>query len=145
MRKMIDVEFGSTRYDELVELRYKILLEPLGLKFLDAHRANEMNYLHIGCVEALDDKLVGGLMLAPIDNTSVRLMEVCVENRYQREGIGRAMVQYAVKRSQEVGYEKMVMHARLTAVNFYEKCGFRQEGDIFEEQGLTFAKMVKDL
>ena len=35
MRKMIDVDFGSSRYDQLVELRYKILLEPLGLKFLD--------------------------------------------------------------------------------------------------------------
>ena len=142
---MIDIDFGSTRYDELVELRYKILLEPLGLKFLDSHRAKEMNYLHIGCIEALDDKLIGGLMLAPIDNEIVRLMEVCVESRYQREGIGRSMVQYAEKHAKEVGYSKMVMHARLTAVNFYEKCGFIQEGDIFEEQGLTFAKMVKNL
>ncbi len=45
---MIDIDFGSSRYDELVELRYKILLEPLGLKFLDLHRAKEANYLHIG-------------------------------------------------------------------------------------------------
>lgn len=145
MKKMIDIDFGSTRYDELVELRYKILLEPLGLKFLDAHRAKEMNYLHIGCIEALDDKLIGGLMLAPIDNETVRLMEVCVETKYQREGIGRAMVQYAEKCAKKVGYSKMVMHARLTAVHFYEKCGFHQEGDIFEEQGLTFARMIKDL
>ena len=29
MRKMIDVDFGSSRYAELVELRYKVLLEPL--------------------------------------------------------------------------------------------------------------------
>ena len=32
MRKMVDVTFGSSRYDDLVELRYKVLLEPLGLK-----------------------------------------------------------------------------------------------------------------
>ena len=25
MRKMIDIDFGSSRYNELVELRYKIL------------------------------------------------------------------------------------------------------------------------
>ena len=40
MRKMIDIDFGSSRYDELVELRYKILLEPLGLKFLEIGRAH---------------------------------------------------------------------------------------------------------
>ncbi len=145
MKKMIDIDFGSTRYDELVELRYKILLEPLGLKFLDAHRQKEMNYLHIGCIECLDDKLVGGLMLAPVDNNTVRMMEVTVDTKYQREGIGRAMVKYAEKRAVEAGYSRIVMHARLTAVPFYEKVGFRQEGDIFEEQGLTFARMVKDV
>ena len=56
MRKMIDIDFGSSRYEQLVELRYKVLLEPLGLKFLDSHRDKEVNYLHIGCVENLDDK-----------------------------------------------------------------------------------------
>ena len=29
--------------------------------------------------------------------------------------------------------------------DFYEKNGFVQEGDIFEENGITFAKMVKKL
>ena len=51
MKKMIDIPFGSSRYDDLVELRYKVLLEPLGLKFLDMHRDKEAGYLHIGCIE----------------------------------------------------------------------------------------------
>ena len=133
MRKMIDIDFGSSRYDELVELRYKILLEPLGLKFLDHHRAKEANYLHIGCIECLDDKLVG------------RLMQVAVDTRYQGEGIGRDLVKYAEKRAREAGYGKIVMHAMLSVVHFYEKMNYKQEGDIFEENGITFAKMVKEL
>lgn len=145
MKKMIDIDFGSTRYDELVQLRYKILLEPLGLKFLDMHRTKEAEYLHIGCIEQLDDKLVGGLILAPIDNDTIRLMQVAVETRYQGEGIGRDMVKYAEKRAKEAGYIKIIMHAMLSVVSFYEKMGYSQEGEIFEENGITFAKMVKDL
>ena len=49
MRKIIDIDFGSTRYEQLVELRYKVLLEPLGLKFLDSHRDKEINYLQEIC------------------------------------------------------------------------------------------------
>ena len=60
MKKIIDIPVGSSRYDDLVELRYKVLLEPLGLKFLDMHRNKEAGYLHIGCIENLDDTLVGG-------------------------------------------------------------------------------------
>ncbi len=145
MRKIIDIDFGSTRYDELVQLRYKILLEPLGLKFLDSHREQEINYLHIGCIECLDDKLIGGLLLAPIDNDAIRLMQVAVDTKYQHEGIGRDLVDYAEKRSREAGYKKIVMHAMLTVINFYEKIGYHQEGEIFAEKGITFAKMVKTL
>lgn len=145
MRKMIDIEFGSSRYNELVELRYKILLQPLGLKFLDSFRPEEARYLHIGCVEMLDNKLVGGLMLAPVDDSTIRLMQVAVDTIYQGEGIGRDLVKYAEKRAKEAGYSKIVMHAMLFVVDFYEKMGYRAEGDVFEEQGITFLKMVKDL
>lgn len=145
MKKMIDVDFGSSRYDELVELRYKVLLEPLGLKFLDSFRDKEAAYLHIGCIESLDDKLVGGLILAPVNDKKIRLMQVAVDPVYQGEGIGRQLVAYAEKRAQEAGFTKIVMHAMLSVVNFYEKLGYKQEGDLFEEQGLTFAKMVKKL
>ncbi len=145
MKKIIDIDFGSSRYDQLVELRYKILLEPLGLKFLDSHRNAEAGYLHIGCIEGLDDKLIGGLMMVPVDNETIRLMQVAVDSKYQGEGVGREMVKYAEQRAREAGYNKIIMHAMLSVVHFYEKNGYRQEGEIFEEQGITFAKMVKDL
>ena len=145
MKKFVDVEYGSSRYDELVELRYKILLKPLGLKFLDLHRAQEAGYLHIGCVESLDDKLVGGLMMIPIDHEVIRMMQVAVDGKYQGEGIGRQLVEYAEKRAKEAGYSTLVMHAMLSVVGFYEKLGFEQDGDIFEESGITFARMVKKL
>ncbi len=145
MKKMIDIDFGSARYDELVELRYKVLLEPLGLKFLDSYRQKEIGYLHIGCVESLDDKLVGGLMMVPLNDKEIRMMQVAVDGKYQREGIGHQMIAYAEKRAKEAGYSRLIMHAMLSVVHFYEKLGFRAKGDIFEENGITFAKMVKDL
>jgi predicted GNAT family N-acyltransferase len=145
MKKMIDIDFGSRRYDESVELRYKILLEPLGLKFLDTHRTKEAEYLHIGCIENLDDKLVGSLILAPVDNDTIRLMQVAVDSKQQGQGVGQEMVAYAEERAKDAGYSKIVMHAMLSVVTFYEKMGYKQEGDIFEERGITFAKMVKIL
>lgn len=145
MRKMIDIDFGSSRYNELVELRYKVLLEPLGLKFLDSFRPEEAKYLHIGCVEMLDNKLLGGLILAPIDDEKIRMMQVAVDTIYQGEGIGQELVKYAEKRAKEAGYRQIIMHAMLFVVNFYEKMGYTPQGEAFEEQGITFMKMVKNL
>ena len=136
MHKIIDIDFGSTRYEELVELRYKVLLEPLGLKFLDSHRDKEINYLHVGCIDNLDNTLIGGMMLIPLSNDTIRMMQVAVSDKHQGSGVGRDLVAHAEKRAEKSGYKKLVMHAMLNVVGFWEKLGYTQEGDIFEEKGI---------
>ena len=145
MIRFIDVEFGSSRYQELLDLRYKILLQPLGLKFLDAYREEEANFLHIGCVDNVSDKLIGGLIMVPVSDDEIRIMQVAVDVVRQGEGIGRKLIEYAESVAKEIGYERMVMHAMLSVVGFYEKLGFKQEGDLFEEKGVRLIRMIKDL
>ena len=145
MIKFIDIEFGSGRYKELLDLRYKILLQPLGLKFLDSFREEEANFLHIGCVENSTGELIGGLILAPIDNEEIRVMQVAVDVVHQGEGVGRKLIEYAESVAKEIGYERLVMHAMLSVVGFYEKLGFKQDSDLFEEKGISFIRMVKEL
>jgi len=145
MIKFIDIEFGSGRYKELLDLRYKILLQPLGLKFLDSFREEEANFLHIGCIENSTGELIGGLILAPIDNEEIRVMQVAVDVVHQGEGIGRKLIEYAESVAKKIGYDRIVMHAMLSVVGFYEKLGFKQDGDLFEEKGVRFIRMVKKL
>ena len=138
MIKFIDVEFGSGRYQELLDLRYRILLQPLGLK-------QEAGFLHIGCIDSVSDKLIGGLIMVPVDNEEIRIMQVAVDDTHQGEGIGKKLIEYAEKTAKEIGYSRMVMHAMLSVVGFYEKLGFRQDSDLFEEKGINFIRMVKNL
>lgn len=145
MLKFIDIEFGSSRYKELLDLRYKVLLQPLGLKFLDSFREEEATFLHVGCIESSTDELIGGLILVPIDNDEIRIMQVAVDVIHQGEGIGRKLIQYTEKIAKEIGYERIVMHAMLSVVGFYEKLGFKQDSELFEEKGISFIRMVKDL
>ena len=145
MIRFVDIEFGSSRYKELLELRYKILLQPLGLKFLDSYREEEASFLHVGCIENSTDELIGGLILVPIDHEEIRVMQVAVDTIHQGEGIGRKLIEHTENIAKEIGYEKLVMHAMLSVVGFYEKLGFKQDSDLFEEKGISFVRMVKDL
>ncbi len=145
MIKFVEIEFGSGRYQELLDLRYKVLLQPLGLKFLDSFREQEAGFLHIGCIDSSSDELIGGLIMVPIDNEEIRIMQVAIDESRQHEGIGKKLIEYAEKTAKEIGYSVMVMHAMLSVVGFYEKIGFKQEGDLFEEKGINFVRMVKEL
>lgn len=145
MIRFVDIEFGSSRYKELLDLRYKILLQPLGLKFLDAYREQEATFLHIGCIDNSTDELIGGLILVPVDDEEIRMMQVAVDPVHQGEGVGRRLIEYAQTVAKEIGYNRIVMHAMLSVVGFYEKLGFTQEDDMFEEKGINFVRMVKVL
>ena len=145
MIRFIDIEFGSSRYKELLELRYKILLQPLGLKFLDSYREEEASFLHVGCIENSTDELIGGLILVPINHEEIRVMQVAVDTIHQGEGIGRKLIEHTENIAKEIGYERLVMHAMLSVVGFYEKLGFKQDSDLFEEKGISFVRMVKNL
>ena len=72
-------------------------------------------------------------------------MQVAVDVVHQGEGIGRKLIEYAESVAKEIGYERLVMHAMLSVVGFYEKLGFKQDGDLFEEKGVRFIRMVKKL
>ena len=43
------------------------------------------------------------------------------------------------------GYEEIVLHARETALGFYQKLGYETEGDSFTEVGLPHSAMRKKL
>ena len=53
---------------------------------------------------------------------------------HQGEGIGRKLIEHAETVAKEIGYSRIVMHAMLSVVGFYEKLGFTQESDMFVDE-----------
>ena len=72
-------------------------------------------------------------------------MQVAVDTVHQGEGIGKKLIKHAETIAKKIGYERIVMHAMLSVVSFYEKQGYKQDSDLFEEKGISFIRMVKDL
>jgi predicted GNAT family N-acyltransferase len=137
------LEYGTKEYDEMIELRNTMLRKPLGLSFDKEDIANEKDYLLIGCYE--DDKLEACCMLVPKDKNTVQLRQMAVAPALQRSGIGRVMVQFAENIARDRGFNKMTMHARQTAVGFYEKSGYKVVGNMFMEVTIPHFEMQKML
>ena len=68
---------------------------------------------------------------------------MAVLNNLQGKGIGRALMQFAENIARDLGYKKLTMHARVTAVGFYEKLGYSVVGDQFIEVTLPHHSMEK--
>ncbi len=137
------IDHGSKEYRQMVELRNEILRKPLGLSFKKEELEREKEDILIGAFE--EDKMLGCCLLTRVDKNSVRLRQMAVQNNLQGKGIGATMLNYAENVARDAGYKTMVMHARKTAVGFYEKLDYKVTSDEFEEITIPHFIMEKKL
>jgi GNAT superfamily N-acetyltransferase len=137
------IEFGSPSYEKMVELRFQILRNPLGLTFDEADLDKEKEDILIGFFE--EEDIEGCCILTPDDKTNIRLRQMAVLSGLQRKGIGRVIMNFAENIARDRGYKTMHMHARKSAVGFYEKLGYQIVGDEFEEVTIPHYEMQKAL
>ncbi len=137
------IDHGSADYWKMVQLRLKILRQPLGLDFSEEELLKEKNDILIAAFD--EDKLMGCCVLCKNGDDSLRLRQMAVDVQMQRNGIGASIIFFAENLARDKGYKKIIMHARQTAVSFYEKFGFQKKGDEFYELNLPHILMEKSL
>jgi GNAT superfamily N-acetyltransferase len=137
------IDHGSKEYRAMVDLRHILLRKPLGLTFTQEDLDGEKNDILIGVFE--DDKLEGCCILTEKDRKTVRLRQMAVTANLQGKGIGRALMSFAENIARDRGYRRLTMHARKTAIGFYEKNGYRICGPEFVEVTIPHFEMEKEL
>ncbi len=137
------IDHGSREYQQMVQMRMDILRKPLGLSFTPEELADEKDETLIGAFE--DERMLGCCMLIKQGDKTVRLRQMAVLNNVQGKGIGRALMNFAENIARDMGYRKLLMHARKTAAGFYEKQGYRITGEEFLEVTIPHYVMEKDL
>lgn len=132
---------GSEEYRSELELRNRILRIPLGLDILDDDLTKEDNDIHLGAFTG--GRLAGTLVLTPLNESELKMRQVAVDDEFQNRGIGKKLVEWSEKFAGENGYRKIVMHARDSAVPFYEKLGYSKEGGLFLEVTIPHYTLYK--
>ena len=137
------IDHGTPEYQQMVELRYHILRKPLGLDFSESDLEQEKRDVLMGCFD--DDKLEGCCLLTPVGESALRLRQMAVGMGLQGKGIGRVLMNFAENIARDMGNKKILMHARHSAVGFYEKLGYKICSDEFEEVSIPHFVMEKEL
>lgn len=133
-------DFGTPTYDASVDLRTRVLRKPLGLEFTIGQLEAEWEQWHLGAFGP-DDRLIGCLVLVP--GTDLKMRQVAIEPEWQGRGVGQALVAFSERLGQASEYAKMVLHARDTAIPFYERMGYQVRGKRFMEVGIPHYAMEK--
>ena len=138
-----EIDYGTKEYQQMLELRYQVLRKPLGLEFTSEELDRGKNDVLLGCFD--DDELQGCCMITDKGNGVAKLRQMAVRSGLQGTGIGRILLIFAETVTRDKGFKKLIMHARKSAVGFYEKLGYTIQGDEFLEVTIPHYVMEKDL
>ena len=137
-----EIVFGTAEYRLECDLRHAVLREPLGLSFTAEELANEQDQLHFGLFEP-EDNLVACVVAVRLSPGDARIRQMAVSPGHQRRGVGTRLMKELEKHLRSRGYTNLVLHARASAVEFYEKLGYAVIGDEFIDVTIAHVRMVK--
>lgn len=137
------VSVDSNLYQESLDFRYKILRQPLGLSWSKKDLDGEESQFHILAI--CNQKIIGTIVLKPISKIRIKLRQMAVDESLQGSGIGKKLVLFAENLARSKGFEEVEMIARMSALDFYKKLGYKTEGDEFEEVTVRSMNMIKNL
>jgi predicted GNAT family N-acyltransferase len=137
------IDHGTADYKKMVALRLALLRKPLGLNFTEDELKKEKEDILIGAFE--EDDILACCLLTKTEGKTLRLRQMAVQKNLQGKGIGASMMNFAETVARDKGFKKLTMHARKSALGFYEKLGYRVTGNEFEEVTIPHYMMEKSL
>ncbi len=120
------IDYNSEAYGQMVSLRYKVLREPLGLAFSEEDLAQDKNDILLVLDAPPPRRTIACCILTPLDKAIVKLRQMAVDSAARKSGMGTAMLSFAEYVATREGFERIILHARKTAVGFYLKYDYER-------------------
>lgn len=130
-------------YEQELELRFRVLREPLGHPREAVRFPFEDQSLHL--VAERDGQVQGCVLFNPESEQDGRLFQMAVRTELQGTGLGRRLVRHLEEELVQRGFAEVHLHAREHVVPFYERLGYVTFGERFTEVGIPHRHMRRRL
>lgn len=122
--------------EEALPVRHQVLWPDKPIAFCIVDGDNQG--IHLGA--EINGKIVSVASLY-IDNGEARLRKFATYAEFQNQGIGTALIQYALNYLNENKVTTFWCDARESAIGFYQRFGMRTEGERFYKSDVPYFKM----
>ena len=129
----INIFIEQIRPELTWRLRKEVLYPDEPLYAMEMEEDNQG--LHFGAFT--NEQLVGIISLFQNRN-DFQFRKFAISPALQNQGIGGLMLQHVIDLARRQGGKRLWCNARLSAVQFYQKAGFRTTGNTFTRNGIAY-------
>ena len=92
-----------------------------------------------------DSQPVGTARIRYLNNQTAKIERLAVLSTARGQGIGKKIMEKAIEVVAQKNIQEVLIHAQEYIKGLHQQLGFEQEGEEFEEAGITHVKMRKKL
>lgn len=137
------IDVNDPQYERELMLRWEVLHKPLGQPPGSERFPDEPQCMHLLALEK--KKIVGCVVFCPETDNKGHLYQMAVSEEYRGQGFGRKLLAKLEQFLQKKGFLDVYLYTREDSLGFYERVGFRKEGEPVIKDGLTQFLMHKHL
>ena len=138
-----EINYYSEEYQKLLNFRFNNLRKPLNLEWSKEDLLNENKKIHFALKN--QSEIVGSFCLKKINCSTIRLRQMAIEKKFQKQGYGSSILKFTEKFAIKNNYKKIIIIARLSALDFYKKKFFKTSGNIFTDVTVNSINMYKKI
>ena len=119
-------------------LRELVFCREQGVDLAAERDGRDGDAVHLGATD--DGDLIGTCRLLAYDG-ALLVQRVAVRREHRRHGVGAALLGAAAAFAAAAGYRELALDAQVVSREFYERQGYRAEGEPFLEEGIEHIAM----
>ena len=131
---------GKTDFEGRFCVRKKVFMEEQG--FHDEFDSTDETAWHLTVCQSGGP--VAAARIFPEGEGSWHFGRICVLPEYRGAGLGRKIMEQLEEKAAAFGAKRFVLSAQKQARGFYEKLGYRQEGEEYLDEHCPHVWMVKE-
>lgn len=120
--------------DEMYYQRWLVLRAPLDMERGTEKDEYDNSAFHLVAIS--NDKVIGSARLRQLSTELGSIAYVAVLPEFQNQGIGTQLIKALVEKAQEQNLKTLRLMTRLSALRFYKKLGFLEQGTSFDYLGI---------
>jgi len=135
---LLKLNFGDNDFSIIRDIRKNVFSSELGIsesKLFDKYDETCDHFI------LFDGKnIVGAIRFMNIDD-SIKLERMAILFEFRTKNYGISAISQLIEYYGTKGYNKMILDSIYSVRNFYKKCGFVEEGEIFQRVGIDHIRM----
>lgn len=107
---------------------------PLELDEYDPQALHALAYEGSNCI--------GTGRLVSLNQHEGRIGRMAVLKAHRGKGFGKLLLKSLIEQAVAHGFTRLILHAQVSAISFYEQFGFKANGDSYDEAGIPHRDMM---